>query len=66
MGECSFLLMDPSTNMPIVVLKDVGSDAVMPIWVGIFEGERDSAGNREGVCCATADARPDTETSSAT
>jgi hypothetical protein len=31
------LLMDPSTNMPIVVLKDVGSDAVMPIWVGIFE-----------------------------
>ena len=31
------LLMDPSTNMPIVVLKDVASDAVMPIWVGIFE-----------------------------
>ena len=25
------LMMDPSTNMPIVVLKDVGSDAVMPI-----------------------------------
>ena len=23
--------------MPIVVLKDVGSDTVMPIWVGIFE-----------------------------
>ena len=31
------LMMDPSTNMPIVVLKDVASDAVMPIWVGIFE-----------------------------
>lgn len=31
------LMMDPSTNMPIVVLKDVRSDAVMPIWVGIFE-----------------------------
>jgi len=31
------LMMDPSTNMPIVVLKDVGSDNVMPIWVGIFE-----------------------------
>ncbi|MGO8758844.1 MAG: bifunctional nuclease family protein [Terracidiphilus sp.] len=31
------LMLDPSTNMPIVVLKDVGSDAVMPIWVGIFE-----------------------------
>ncbi len=31
------LMLDPSTNMPIVVLKDVGSDAVMPIWVGHFE-----------------------------
>jgi bifunctional DNase/RNase len=31
------LMMDPNTNMPIVVLKDVGSDTVMPIWVGIFE-----------------------------
>jgi hypothetical protein len=31
------LMMDPSTNMPIVVLKDTRSDAVMPIWVGIFE-----------------------------
>jgi len=31
------LMMDPSTNMPIVVLKDVRSDTVMPIWVGIFE-----------------------------
>ena len=31
------LMMDPATNMPIVVLKDPTSDAVMPIWVGIFE-----------------------------
>ena len=31
------LMMDPVTNMPIVVLKDVASDAVLPIWVGIFE-----------------------------
>jgi bifunctional DNase/RNase len=31
------LMMDPATNMPIVVLKDVGSESVMPIWVGIFE-----------------------------
>jgi hypothetical protein len=30
-------MMDPATNMPIVVLKDVGSEMVMPIWVGIFE-----------------------------
>jgi len=31
------LMMDPATNMPIIVLKDVASEAVMPIWVGIFE-----------------------------
>jgi len=31
------LMMDPNTNMPIVVLKDVGSDTVLPIWVGIYE-----------------------------
>jgi bifunctional DNase/RNase len=30
-------MMDPNTNMPIVVLKAVGSDTVLPIWVGIFE-----------------------------
>ncbi len=31
------LMMDPVTNMPIVILKDVGSDVVLPIWVGIYE-----------------------------
>jgi bifunctional DNase/RNase len=31
------LMMDPATNMPIVVLKDPASDSVMPIWVGIPE-----------------------------
>lgn len=31
------LMMDPATNMPILVLKDVSSETVMPIWVGIFE-----------------------------
>ena len=31
------LMMDPVTNMPIIVLKDIGSDLVLPIWVGIFE-----------------------------
>jgi uncharacterized protein len=31
------LMMDPVTNMPIIVLKDVASDTVLPIWVGIFE-----------------------------
>jgi bifunctional DNase/RNase len=31
------LMMDPVTNMPIVILKDVGSASVLPIWVGIYE-----------------------------
>lgn len=31
------LMMDPVTNMPIVILKDVGGDSVLPIWVGIYE-----------------------------
>ncbi|SNS84341.1 hypothetical protein SAMN05421770_102544 [Granulicella rosea] len=31
------LMLDPVTNMPIVVLKEVGSDVVLPIWVGVFE-----------------------------
>ncbi len=31
------LMMDPVTNMPIVILKDVAGDAVLPIWVGIYE-----------------------------
>ncbi|HWX53708.1 MAG TPA: bifunctional nuclease family protein [Verrucomicrobiae bacterium] len=31
------LMMDPVTNMPIVVLKDTASDTVLPIWVGVYE-----------------------------
>jgi uncharacterized protein len=31
------LMMDPVTNMPIVILKDVAGDSVLPIWVGIYE-----------------------------
>ena len=31
------LMMDPVTNMPIVILKDSGSDTVLPIWVGVYE-----------------------------
>jgi uncharacterized protein len=31
------LTMDPVTQMPIVVLKDVNGGSVLPIWVGIFE-----------------------------
>ncbi len=31
------LMMDPVTNMPIVILKDVNGSAILPIWVGIYE-----------------------------
>jgi len=31
------LMMDPVTNMPIVILKDVGGNTVLPIWVGVYE-----------------------------
>ena len=31
------LMMDPVTNMPIVILKDVNGSAILPIWVGVYE-----------------------------
>jgi bifunctional DNase/RNase len=31
------LMVDPSTNMPIVLLKDPQSEALLPIWVGLYE-----------------------------
>jgi hypothetical protein len=31
------LMVDPVTNMPIVILKDRAGERVLPIWVGIFE-----------------------------
>ena len=31
------LMMDPVTQMPIVVLKDVQGQAILPIWVGAYE-----------------------------
>ena len=31
------LMVDPITNMPIVILRDQEGNRVLPIWVGIFE-----------------------------
>jgi bifunctional DNase/RNase len=31
------LMIDPITNMPIVILKDKDGERVLPIWVGVFE-----------------------------
>jgi len=31
------LMVDPITNMPIVILREHEGDRVLPIWVGVFE-----------------------------
>lgn len=31
------LTLDPLTNMPIVILKDMEDKRVLPIWIGLFE-----------------------------
>jgi len=31
------LMMDPVTNMPIVVLRDINGNTILPIWVGFYE-----------------------------
>jgi bifunctional DNase/RNase len=35
--EIKGLMLDPSSNVPIVILRDEGSDVFLPIWIGIFE-----------------------------
>lgn len=35
--QISGLMVDPVTNMPIVILKDKDNRHVLPIWVGVFE-----------------------------
>ena len=31
------LMVDPVTNMPIIILRDQEGQRVLPIWVGVFE-----------------------------
>ena len=52
------LMMDPVTNMPIVVLKDVGSDQVLPIWVGIYEANAIALEIEKGGELISIDSRP--------
>lgn len=35
--EIKGLMLDPSSNVPIVILRDEESDVFLPIWIGIFE-----------------------------
>src|SRR5882757_4733069 len=31
------LMMDPNSGTPIIILKDVSSETMLPIWVGAYE-----------------------------
>ncbi len=31
------LMMDPSSGTPIIILKDINSETMLPIWVGAYE-----------------------------
>src|SRR5262245_5755538 len=31
------LMIDPITNMPIIILRDQEGQRILPIWVGVFE-----------------------------
>jgi len=35
--EVKGITLDPLTNMPIVILKDINGSKALPIWIGIFE-----------------------------
>lgn len=35
--EIRGLMLDPSSNVPIVILRDTQSELFLPIWIGVFE-----------------------------
>jgi bifunctional DNase/RNase len=35
--EIKGLMLDPSSNIPIVILRDTESQLFLPIWIGVFE-----------------------------
>jgi uncharacterized protein len=35
--EIKGLMLDPSSNVPIVILRDVQTHLFLPIWIGVFE-----------------------------
>ena len=55
------LMMDPVTNMPIVILKDISGDTVLPIWVGIYEANAIALEIEKVTHAAAHDPRPDQE-----
>jgi bifunctional DNase/RNase len=35
--EIKGLMLDPASNIPIVILRDIESQLFLPIWIGVFE-----------------------------
>ncbi len=35
--EIKGLMLDPTSNVPIVILRDADSRLLLPIWIGVFE-----------------------------
>ncbi|HZI64063.1 MAG TPA: bifunctional nuclease family protein [Thermoanaerobaculia bacterium] len=35
--EIKGLMLDPTSNVPIVILRDEASQLLLPIWIGVFE-----------------------------
>ena len=52
------LMVDPITNMPIIMLHDEEGQRVLPIWVGIFEANAIALQIENVAHAAADDARP--------
>ncbi len=35
--EVKGLMLDPNSNVPIVILREAGGSEILPIWIGVFE-----------------------------
>ena len=46
--EIKGLMLDPSSNVPIVILRDAERRLFLPIWIGVFEANAIALG-LEGV-----------------
>ena len=45
--EVKGLMIDPSSNNPIVILRDPDSETFLPIWIGLFEASAIQLGLEE-------------------
>ena len=52
------LMVDPITNMPIIILRDKDGQRVLPIWVGVFEANAIALQIENVTHAAADDARP--------